>query len=297
MFLNGTDPGLRQIRTPTVDTFTAGVGFTAGSSTTVTLTADPGSENSLIVTFDGITQHRDTYSVSGTTVTFDTAISTGVSKIEATYTTTIPAATPGDGTVTQAKLGDEAINEAKLQVSNAPTNGYLLTAQSGATGGLTWEEAGSGGKVLQVVQGELTTTATTTSSTYSQTGITANITPSATSSKVLVHFNLAYHGDNSYYSKWDLRRDGSTIFPNPTSIGSRTASLGGMMAMSDTGLLRNLAGEYLDSPSSTSALTYEIYFGRSDGSNTTYLNRSKSDTDAAHIGRASSIIILQEIGA
>ena len=154
MFLNGTDPGLRQIRTPTVDTFTAGVGFTAGSSTTVTLTADPGSENNLIITFDGITQHRDTYSVSGTTVTFDTAISTGVSKIEATYTTTIPAATPGDGTVTEAKLGgaavtqtklgDEAVNEAKLQVSNAPTNGYMLTAQSGNTGGLTWAEAGGG---------------------------------------------------------------------------------------------------------------------------------------------------------
>lgn len=153
-FLNGTDPGLRQTRTPTVDTFAAGVGFTAGSSTTVTLTADPGSENSLIVTFDGITQHRDTYSVSGTTVTFDAAIATGVSKVEATYTTTIPATTPADGSVTQAKLGDgsviqaklggEAVNEAKMQISNAPTNGYMLTAQSGATGGLTWAEAGGG---------------------------------------------------------------------------------------------------------------------------------------------------------
>ena len=143
-FLNGTDPGLRQIRTPTVDTFTAGVGFTAGSSTTVTLTADPGTENSLIVTFDGITQHRDTYSVSGTTVTFDAAISTGVSKIEATYTTTIPAATPGDGSVTQAKLGNEAVNEAKLQVSNAPTNGHFLSAQSGNTGGLTWAAVSAG---------------------------------------------------------------------------------------------------------------------------------------------------------
>ena len=36
------------------------------------------------------------------------------------------------------KVGDQAINEAKLQVSNAPTNGYYLSAQSGNTGGLTW---------------------------------------------------------------------------------------------------------------------------------------------------------------
>ena len=46
--------------------------------------------------------------------------------------------------IAQASIANEAINEAKLQVSNAPTNGYMLTAQSGNTGGLTWAEAGSG---------------------------------------------------------------------------------------------------------------------------------------------------------
>jgi hypothetical protein len=46
--------------------------------------------------------------------------------------------------VTQAKIADQAINEAKMQISNAPTNGYVLTAQSGNTGGLTWAEAGGG---------------------------------------------------------------------------------------------------------------------------------------------------------
>ena len=49
-----------------------------------------------------------------------------------------------DDSVTQAKLAGEAVNESKLQVSNAPTNGYMLTAQSGNTGGLTWAEAGGG---------------------------------------------------------------------------------------------------------------------------------------------------------
>ncbi len=108
-FLNGTDPGLRQTRTPNVDTFAAGVGFTAGSSTTVALTADPGTENSLIVTFDGVTQHRDTYSVSGTTVTFDAAVPTGVAKIECTYTTAHGISVPADGSVTEAKLAEPAI--------------------------------------------------------------------------------------------------------------------------------------------------------------------------------------------
>ena len=35
-----------------------------------------------------------------------------------------------DGTIAQADISNQAINEAKMQISNAPTNGYMLTAQS-----------------------------------------------------------------------------------------------------------------------------------------------------------------------
>jgi hypothetical protein len=47
--------------------------------------------------------------------------------------------------VAQTYIADQAINEAKLQVSNGPTNGYLLTARSGATGGMTWEASSAAG--------------------------------------------------------------------------------------------------------------------------------------------------------
>ena len=50
------------------------------------------------------------------------------------------AASKLTGTVAQANIADQAINEAKMQISNAPTNGYFLSAQSGNTGGLTWAE-------------------------------------------------------------------------------------------------------------------------------------------------------------
>ena len=42
--------------------------------------------------------------------------------------------------LTNVPIADQAVNEAKLQVSNAPTNGYALTAQSAANGGMTWAE-------------------------------------------------------------------------------------------------------------------------------------------------------------
>ena len=53
----------------------------------------------------------------------------------------VPAASI-TGTISQSQLAAEAVDESKLQASNAPTNGYFLSAQSGNTGGLTWAEAG-----------------------------------------------------------------------------------------------------------------------------------------------------------
>jgi len=43
-----------------------------------------------------------------------------------------------------ATIADNIVDEANLKVSNTPTNGYMLTAQSGNTGGLTWAAAGGG---------------------------------------------------------------------------------------------------------------------------------------------------------
>ena len=49
------------------------------------------------------------------------------------------------GSIDQGTLANAIVNEAKMQISNGPTNGYFLSAQSGNTGGLTWAEAGGGG--------------------------------------------------------------------------------------------------------------------------------------------------------
>ena len=50
-----------------------------------------------------------------------------------------------DGSIDQVHLANAIVNEAKMQISNSPVNGYMLTAQSGNTGGLTWAAAGGGG--------------------------------------------------------------------------------------------------------------------------------------------------------
>jgi hypothetical protein len=53
---------------------------------------------------------------------------------------------------------------------------------------------------------------------------------------------------------------------------------------------------YLDSPSSTSAITYSVYIGRHWSSDTIYYNRPENDTDAGYISRCRSVITAIEVG-
>ena len=152
-FLVGTDPGLRQTRTPTVDVLTDGVGYTSGSSTTITLTDDPGSENHVVITFDGVVQHHDTYSQSGAVITFDAAIPSGVAKIEAIFAVTVASSTVPDDSVTLAKLAGGTDGElitwdasGDPAAVGAGTSGQVLT--SNGAGAEPTFQAGSANDIL-----------------------------------------------------------------------------------------------------------------------------------------------------
>ena len=113
--------------------------------------------------------------------------------------------------------------------------------------------AGVGGKVLQVVTARTNTAFNTTSTSFvAVTPLTLNITPSSTSNKVLilVHFTSA----NSTAGK----TTNTTIYRDATDlqIGS-TGLMGFYNPNADD--YKGYSMNYLDSPSSTSALTYQIY--------------------------------------
>lgn len=77
-----------------VDTFVGANGdFTAGTTTTLPLTQAPGAEENVTITFDGVVQHHGTFSVSGTTITFSSAIPVGVAEVEAQYMRTLSVST------------------------------------------------------------------------------------------------------------------------------------------------------------------------------------------------------------
>jgi len=100
----------------TLDTMTGD-----GSDTTLTMSTTPASENSIQVSIDGVNQHKDTFSFSGTTLTFSEAPPSG-SKVEVLVISNVAASsTPGDGTVTAAKLASNSVITAKILDSNVTT--------------------------------------------------------------------------------------------------------------------------------------------------------------------------------
>jgi plastocyanin domain-containing protein len=147
-------------------------------------------------------------------------------------------------------------------------------------------------RVLQVNSTTLTTPFTSSSTTNTiVTGLSVSITPSATSSKILViaHINGTNDvGTEGMYMQ--LQRDSTAIAVGTGGSTNNSTSLyesvGAAFAVS------NVAITVLDSPASTSAITYAIY-GRNNAAGTFYVNRTKaSSTD-----RFASTITVMEISA
>ena len=128
------------------DNYAAGSGFTAGSTTSLALSISGiDDENALRISFDGVNQHHDTWSLSSSTVTFDTAIPTGVANVEIQYgkqpTSSAFEANSVDGS--HIALGSDAqgdvlyydgSNYARLA---AGTSGQFLKTQ-GSSANPTW---------------------------------------------------------------------------------------------------------------------------------------------------------------
>jgi hypothetical protein len=83
--------------------------FSGNASTTAfTLTAAPGAQNNADIFISGVYQQKNSYTISGTTLTFSAAPPTGTNNIEVVYSTPLPIGTPSDGTVTAAKMASGA---------------------------------------------------------------------------------------------------------------------------------------------------------------------------------------------
>jgi hypothetical protein len=222
----------------------------------------------------------------GHILTWDSAVSTKM-KWAAAPASGIPATLlDAKGDLIVATAADTA---ARLAVG---TNGQALVADSGATAGVKWAGVG---KVLQVVSTTKTDTFSTTStSMVDVTGLSVNITPVATTSKVLVIVSFMRGVSGDAFTWFQLVRD-STAIAIADAAGSRKRTSESVYVSS--GAQHMLRGNitHLDSPSTTSQVTYKLQASTEAG--TLYVNRTGTDTDASSQPRMVSSITVLEIGA
>jgi hypothetical protein len=151
------------------------------------------------------------------------------------------------------------------------------------------------GCILQVAQGiETSVQNSLNSSTFADIpNITATITPTSTSSKILVMVSL-YGGSTSNCGVRLMR--GTTpiaVNTNSPSGSRRVGSAGDFYAnASNTGCTISIT--FLDSPATTSATTYKMQYITTAGY-PLCLNSNYSDADAAYVCRGVSTITLMEI--
>jgi len=116
-------------------------------------------------------------------------------------------------------------------------------------------------RVLQVVQATLSTQASTTSTSYASTGLTATITPTSSSSKVLAFVMgsvSATAGTDAYY----------TIYRGDTTTGTNLGVASGFVNFYHSGSgggIASAALNYLDSPATASAQVYTVAYKKSGG--------------------------------
>ena len=170
------------------------------------------------------------------------------------YIGKVPTAVP----LTSADIADSIITSAKIVDGTIALADLSATGTQDATtflrGDNTFAAAG-GGKILQVVTGTKTTGFASTSSSFVATGLSVSITPSATSSKIFIQASTYADsnagGTESYF----------TIYRDATDLGN---GLSGLLGIYTVDRLRsNASMSILDSPNTTSAITYEVYMRNS----------------------------------
>jgi len=176
-----------------------------------------------------------------------------------------------DLTTTLTTQGDLVYRDASgLQRLGAGTAGQLL--QSGGTGAnVSWTDAPSG-VVKQIQSMRDNTTLSTTSTTWGASNITLAITPSSTSSKILILADVAAYSNVADY------QCETAIFRATSSLSLGTDDRMKITRVGGGSSFGNHGYSFIDSPNSTSAQTYTVYFSSERAGDSSQINPNGTES-------------------
>jgi len=231
----------------------------------------PSSASSLTVSLNGVIQKPDSsYTVSGSTLTFSSALTSSDSIDFIIAERGITLQTPSAGSVNTDQLAASAVTNAKIASDAA-----IATTKLGA------------GAIIQVVNDSDTTNTVVSTTTYTDTGLSASITPSSTSSKIFMMITQDFHLENttntsSINAGFKILRDSTTLYTGAddgNSFGVRIKGEG------SSERIFNFVWNYsfFDTPSSTSSLTYKLQCRTFDTNHRFRLNNQINGTSKSFI--------------
>ena len=186
-----------------------------------------------------------------------------------------------DGSVDADTLATDAVTAAKLK-SDAITAGDLPA-----------------GSILQVVQSTKTDTDSMSGLGFDDLGLSVTITPSSSTSKVLILCFASIAASSGYDVKLRLLRGSSPILVGDTAgdrVQATTAMTGNWTTVNY--FRQNASINYLDSPATTSATTYKLQASSYVSGVNIYINRGHNDNDRSdYEARAASSMIALEVAA
>ena len=228
-----------------------------GSTTAFTLDIAPSSVFDIEVFVENVRQDPNSaYGISGTTLTFTGAPPSGTNNVyvihQAKAVGTIDV--PASGVVPASLASNIISGQTELAATPADTDEFLVS-DAGTIKRIDFSHIKGQGKIAQVVTAVKTNTTSSSSTSYTEVGLNISITPSATSSKVLLMFNPrigSNTGSANILMKIRNNTAGSDVTADPFAV-SRWPSDGQSAYYTQPQPMI-----VLDSPSTSSSVTYQL---------------------------------------
>ena len=196
------------------------------------------------------------------------------------------------------------LNTTNLKHGSSSSNNIVLAAD----GSTTISNLSGGGKILQVVSSTKTDAWSQTANTLAGTDIPGTdqsgsgsvfcvkITPSATSSKILFTTSITIGmGSGAAYVQAFMMRGSTVLLPSTVGTGNSVNATFGLSGTGSSYYTENMGFTLLDSPNSTSELTYKVQLGKGDGGYTFTVNRPSTLDNQPYNTCGSSTLTVMEV--